>query len=432
MANINDFIEEKLMPIAGRIAANRVLVAIRDGLALAMPLIIIGSLLTVISSFPVEAWTAMLDETGVSGYLSKVTNASFGIMALIASFGVANSYAKQRGVNGAAAGAISLSSLLVVTPNLFTEAGDEGIPMGYLGSKGLFLAIVVGVVSAMIFQWFINHDIRIKMPDGVPPAVADSFSALIPGAVILFMWGIIYAVANMCGITNLHDVVTTVLGVPLGLVGATLPGTVVVVMLNSFFWFFGINGGSITSAVFKPVWLANAEANVQALQAGDPLPNIITKPFMDNFVYIGGGGAILGLIVVIALIALRKNSSKLTKTMVPLTLVPGCFNVSEPAMFGIPVVLNIKLLIPFMVAPAVNVIVCYLAMASGLVPLTTGVVVTWTVPIIISGILTTNSIAGAVLQVVCLALDVLIYLPFYLMVEKQNLIDEASEASQDA
>ena len=389
MANINGFIEEKLMPIAGRIGANRVLISIRDGIALAMPLIIIGSLFTVISSFPVEAWTTMLDETGASTYLSKLTNGSFGIMALITSFGVARSYAKQRGVNGSAAGAISLSSFIVLTPSILSVDEAEGIPMGYMGSKGLFLAIVVGVISALIFQWFINHDIRIKMPEGVPPAVADSFSALIPGAVI-------------------------------------------VVMRNSFFWFFGINGGSITSAVFKPVWLANAEANLQAFQAGEPLPYIITKPFMDNFAYIGGGGAVLGLVVVIAIIAMRKNSSKLTKTLVPLTFVPGCFNISEPVMFGLPIVLNVKLLIPFMLAPAVNVIVCYVAMATGLVAQTTGVVATWTVPIIISGLITTNSISGAVLQVVCLVLDTLIYLPFYLMIEKQNLIDEAAESESSS
>lgn len=432
MANINGFIEEKLMPIAGRIGANRVLISIRDGIALAMPLIIIGSLFTVISSFPVEAWTTMLDETGASTYLSKLTNGSFGIMALITSFGVARSYAKQRGVNGSAAGAISLSSFIVLTPSILSADEAEGIPMGYMGSKGLFLAIVVGVISALIFQWFINRDIRIKMPEGVPPAVADSFSALIPGAVILIMWGVIYAIANECGVPNLHDLVTTVLGVPLGLLGATLPGTVIVVMLNSFFWFFGINGGSITSAVFKPVWLANAEANLQAFQAGEPLPYIITKPFMDNFAYIGGGGAVLGLVVVIAIIAMRKNSSKLTKTLVPLTFVPGCFNISEPVMFGLPIVLNVKLLIPFMLAPAVNVIVCYVAMATGLVAQTTGVVATWTVPIIISGLITTNSISGAVLQVVCLVLDTLIYLPFYLMIEKQNLIDEAAESESSS
>ena len=160
MANINGFIEEKLMPIAGRIGANRVLISIRDGIALAMPLIIIGSLFTVISSFPVEAWTTMLDETGASTYLSKLTNGSFGIMALITSFGVARSYAKQRGVNGSAAGAISLSSFIVLTPSILSADEAEGIPMGYMGSKGLFLAIVVGVISALIFQWFINRDIR--------------------------------------------------------------------------------------------------------------------------------------------------------------------------------------------------------------------------------------------------------------------------------
>lgn len=431
MANFAQVLEEKMLPVAAKVSGNKVLIAIRDGITLAIPLIVVGSLFMVVSNFPVEAWTTMLTDTGISPYLGKITDGSFNIMALVAAFGVANSYAKQRDVDGVSAGIISLSGFLILTPFISTKDDGNGIPMNYMGSKGLFVAIIVGIISALIFAWFIKRDIRIKMPDAVPPAVAQSFSALIPGAAILTLWGIVLAVFTVIGFPNIHDVLMTVLGGPLSLLGATLPGTCIVVLLNSAFWFLGIHGGNIVNTPFQPIWLMNAQENLAATQAGEAAKHIVTSPFMDNFVYMGGGGATLGLVIVVAVIALRKNSSSMTKTMAPLTLTPGLFNINEPAMFGLPIVLNIQLLIPFLLAPVVNVIVSYLAMASGIVPLTTGVVVSWTMPPVLSGFLTTNSIMGSVLQIVCIALDVLVYLPFYLSVEKKNLADERGESVEE-
>ena len=171
MKKVNEVLEEKLLPIAAKLGNNKILIAIRDGITLSMPLIIIGSLFLVIASFPIEAWTNWLTEIGIDGYLWKGVDSSFGLMGLIASFGIANSLARQYNVDGVSAGIISLSSFIVVTP-----FGEGGIPVGFMGSKGLFVAMVLGIISALIFQWFIKKDIRIKLPDSVPPAVSSSFS----------------------------------------------------------------------------------------------------------------------------------------------------------------------------------------------------------------------------------------------------------------
>ena len=432
-SNLMETVEEKLLPVAAKISGNKVLIAIRDGITLALPLIIVGSLFMVVGNFPIEAWTKLLTDSGAINYLNKITNGSFNIMALIAAFGVARSYAKQFKVDDVSAGVISLAAFLILTPSIFS--GDktplEGWALSYMGSKGLFVAIIEGVLSARIFAWFIQKDIRIKMPEAVPPAVADSFSALIPAAAILTLWGAVYAICDVAGISNIHDVLMIVLGGPLSLLGATLPGTIIVVGLNSLFWFLGIHGGNIVNPIFQPIWLMNAQENLTAFQAGQSLPHIVTQPFMDNFVYMGGGGATLGLVIVIALVAARANSSKITKTIAPLTLTPGIFNINEPAMFGLPIVMNVSLLIPFVLVPMVNVEICYTAMATGIVPHTTGVIVSWTMPPIISGFLTTNSIMGSVLQAVCIVIDALFYLPFFLTVEKQNKAEEAGESLEE-
>lgn len=218
-----------------------------------------------------------------------------------------------------------------------------------MGSKGLFVAMVLGIISALIFKWFINKNIQIKLPDAVPPAVSKSFSALIPGAVMISLWLIVFAILDRVSIGNIHDLLLKVLGGPLGLLGNNIFGTLIAILLNSLFWMVGIHGGNVVNSVINPIWLMNSDANRLIFQADSTvqLPHVITAQFMDNFVYMGGGGATIGLVIVIAIISKRKRASQLTKTMVPLTLTPGIFNINEPAMFGLPIVMNFSLLIPF-------------------------------------------------------------------------------------
>jgi PTS system cellobiose-specific IIC component len=432
MNKFNSVLEEKLLPIAAKLGANRILIAIRNGITLGMPLIIIGSLFLIISNFPITAWTDWLAETGYIDYLNKGTNGSFGIMGLVASFGIAHSLANQYDVDGTSAGIISLSSFLIVTPNIFSgdEAPLEGMPVNYMGSRGLFMAIVLGIITALIFQWFIKHNIQITLPDTVPPAVSKSFSALIPGAVIITLWLAVYALLDITEIGNIHELLLKIFGGPLGILGATLGGTIISIFLNSLFWFMGIHGGNVVNSIISPIWLMNTDANRLIYQADRTaeLPHIITSPFIDNFVYIGGGGATIGLVIVIGLIALKKNSSQLTKKMAPLTLTPGLFNINEPAMFGLPVVLNISLLLPFILAPILNAVITYFAMSLGLVPKPVGVAVPWTMPPILSGFLATGgSISGSILQVILIIVDTLIYYPFYRTVERQNSLAEKGE-----
>ena len=422
---MKDFLESKLMPIASKLAGIKFLIAIRDGITLAMPLIIIGSLFLVIASFPIPGWEAWLGDIGVSGYLWKGVDSSFGLMGLVAAFGIARSFSNQHGADGVSSGIISVSSFIMVTPFVSGETGS-GITMGLMGASGIFVAIIVALFSAAIFNWFVANNIQIKMPDGVPPAVTQSFAALLPGAAIITLWLIVYGVLDAFGLPNMHQIMQTILGGPLSLLGSNIFGTMIVVGLNSLFWFVGLHGGNTINQLFSPTWLANLDANVAARQAGEALPHIITSPFMDNFVYIGGGGATLGLVIVVAMIARRKNASKRSKIMAPLTLTPGLFNINEPTMFGLPVVLNITLLLPFILAPMVNALIAYTAMASGLVPITY-VAASWTMPPIISGFLATGSIMGSLLQVVIIIVDILLYLPFYSTLEKIFLKDEQAE-----
>ncbi|MCP1638772.1 PTS system cellobiose-specific IIC component [Streptococcus gallinaceus] len=413
---MNDLLQKKLLPVAMRLGNNKFMIAIRDGITYSMPLIIIGSLFMIIASFPIPGWEKWLGDIGVAGYLWKGVDSSFGLVGLVSSFATTYTLVKQYKQDGIPAGIVSLSAFITVTPFITGEAGS-GIPTSYMASKGLFIAIILGLLNGYIYQWFLNKDIRIRMPDGVPPAVSKSFSALIPGAVIITSWLILFGFLDKCGLPNVHDIAQVVLGGPLGLLGSNVLGLSVIVVLNSLFWFAGLHGGNIVNSVIKPVLLANLDANRTAYQAGEALPNIFTSVFVDNFVFIGGGGATIGLVIAMFYLARKKNASKQMKTLSPVTFLPGLFNINEPTMFGVPIVLNVLLLIPFVLAPIINLYIAWGAMASGLVPLTytdPG----WTMPPVISGLLATGSIKGAILQVLLIIIDVLLYLPFIMSIEK--------------
>lgn len=435
---VDSFIERVLMPVAVKLSSFKPLIAIRDGIVLAMPLIIIGSLFTILDSFPIDAWTNWVANTKFNGVaildiFNKISNGSFGLLGLVGAFGIASSYAEQYKTDGKSAGIIALASFFVVTPSIMSgdKAPLEGMPYGYLGSKGLFIAIIIGLIAGGLFQWFINRDIRIKMPEAVPPAVSKSFSALIPGAVIITLFGAIYAILTWTGLGNIHDLLLHILSKPLGILGDTLGGTLVAIMLNSLFWFVGIHGGNVINSVLQPVWLMNTDANrLLATKGNLDLAHgghVVTQPFIDNFVYMGGGGATIGLVLAIGLIVLSKKASKETEVLAPLTITPGLFNINEPTMFGLPVVLNTALIIPFVLAPMINAITTYFAMSTGIVPLCTGAVVPWTMPPVLSGFLATNSWQGSVLQLINVVIDIAIYLPFISMVNKQQKMAEMGE-----
>lgn len=426
--------QEKMLKVAGKLSQNRELLALRDGIILALPMIIVGSFFMIISSFPIPGWPEFLAKTSfhgtsVAAVMGKITNGSFGILGLIAAYGIGSRYAEAWNVDGKSVGVISIASFFVLTPSVLDKNGLEGMPYGYLGSKGLFIAILVGLLSGYIFHWFIDHNIQIKLPESVPPAVAKSFSALIPGAAIISLFGLTYGILAWTGIGNIHDLLLHILSKPLGLLGDTLIGTIIAVFLNSAFWFIGIHGANIVNSVISPIWLMNTDANRVLFKAGHldlgHGGHIITQPFIDNFVFMGGGGATLGLVLAIGILVFTKKGSKQLDLLAPLTITPGLFNINEPTMFGLPIVLNFTLLVPFLITPAVNAITTYFAMKTGFVPLCTGAVVPWTMPPIISGFLATNSFSASLLQLVNIIIDILLYMPFISAVNKQQRLQEA-------
>lgn len=257
------------------------------------------------------------------------------------------------------------------------------------------------------------------MPAGVPPTVEESFAALIPAAMVMIVFFAINLFFGFLG-TNVFQIIFEFLQTPLMNLGDTLGAMVVAYIFLHLFWFFGVNGGSVVGAVFNPILQTLSAGNI----AGEH--HIICQQFQDLFATFGGAGSTLSLVIAMLLFCKSKRITNLGK----LSLVPGIFGINEPIVFGLPIVLNPTLLIPFILVPTINIVISYFAMAMNLVPICSGINIPWTTPIVISGFLATNW-AGAVLQVLLLILGVFIYMPFIKMMDKQYLEEEANAIEEE-
>ncbi len=424
-------LEKFFMPLAEKIGRNKYLIAIRDGFLLSMPLLIVGSFFLLIANFPIPGWTqfwAQFFGDNWASYFSKPTDATFSIMAILAVIGIGYSFAEQMKVDRLFGAAISLVSWFLIMPYeiLFNGEVVSGIPLGWVGSKGIFVGIICAFAAVHIYSWVDKKGWVIKMPDGVPPTVEKSFAALIPAGVSLLVFFVINVVFAMTPYENAFNFVFVILQTPLLKLGNTLPAMVIAYIFLHFFWFFGVNGGSVVGAVFNPILQPLSAENLAALQAGQPIPNIISQQFQDLFATFGGAGSTLSLLIAMLLFCHSKRVKELGK----LAFVPGIFGINEPIIFGLPILLNPLMLVPFMLVPTINIIISYFCMSIGLVPLCTGVAIPWTMPVIISGFLATGW-QGSVLQALLLILGVFIYMPFIKMMDKQYLADETKATDKD-
>ena len=426
-------LEKVFMPLAERIGRNKYLIAIRDGFLLSMPLLIVGSFFLLIANFPIPGWTQFWGRffgDNWASYFSKPTDATFSIMAVLAVIGIGYSFAEQMKVDRLFGAAISLVSWFLIMPYeiMFNDEVVSGIPLGWVGSRGIFVGIICAFAAVHIYSWVDKKGWVIKMPDGVPPTVEKSFAALIPAGVSLLVFFLINVVFAMTPFENAFNFVFVILQTPLLKLGNTLPAMVIAYIFLHFFWFFGINGGSVVGAVFNPILQTLSAENLAALQAGQPIPNIISQQFQDLFATFGGAGSTLSLLIAMLLFCRSRRVKELGK----LALVPGIFGINEPIIFGLPILLNPLMLVPFMLVPTINIIISYFCMSIGLVPLCTGIAIPWTMPVIVSGFLATGW-QGSVLQALLLVLGVFIYMPFIKMMDKQYLADEtkAVESSDD-
>lgn len=432
------FLEEKFAPVAMKIGSQRHLQSIRDGLLFTMPFIILGSIFLIIGNLPVPGYDELMNSIFGEVWKAKVNYAvrgTFDMLAIIASVGVAYSLASKYALDSLAVGLTSLSAFIIATPTVinFTPNGSgvshevaKALSLNYTSSRGLFVAIITALMVTEIYNAITKKDITIKMPDSVPPAVARSFSALIPaGASLLAVW-VFRIFIEMTPFESVHNIVQVLLGKPVSMLAGSLWGIIIAIILIQLLWATGLHGSAIVIGLLRPVLLVLMDENRVAFQAGEALPNVISLPFYELWVIVGGAGATLGLAIIL-LFARSKQLKELGK----LSIIPGLFNINEPLIFGTPIVMNPLLLIPWIIAPIVTAVISYYTMALNIVARPIGIAVPWTTPAVISGFLATGKLSGALLQVVLILISAAIYYPFIKIWDTQKCMEESESVETE-
>ncbi|GKZ03664.1 permease IIC component [Paraclostridium bifermentans] len=426
MGAIMKFMDKYIIPVAGKLGAQRHLVAVRDGFVAMIPITMIGALATLVNNLPIPAYQNFMKNTFGETWTTLGGDLWWGSIATMALFlvvGVAYNLAKSYDEDGLQAGLIALSIFFVMSPqvaNIVTEAGDKVsgwgfVPSGYISNSALFTAIVIGLLATEIFVKLSRiKKINIKMPDGVPPAVARSFAKLIPGMLTIAIFGAIgLLIKTLSGGLFLNDLLNTYLAAPLKGAADSLGSTMLITFFIHALWTIGLHGANIAMPITETLLMDLGAENAALAQAGATEGfHTLAGAFLDAFVYLGGSGMILGLIIALIIAGRRR------KDMIALGLAPSVFNISEPVIFGLPIVLNPIYMIPFVLAPVVCSAVAYLAIDMGLVMPVIAAKIPWVTPPILGGFLATGHWTGAALAAVNLLISIVIYIPFVIAAEK--------------
>ena len=400
--------------------------AIKNGFYLAMPMLIIGSIFLLLCQLPIDGYSDFM--AGIFGedwsnFFFVPYYCSVAMMSLFVLLGVSDSLATHYHIDKGSSQAMAVAGFMILTPFISSESGATGIPLDNLGAQGLFLTMIVGICAVEFNRFILEKDWTIKMPEGVPPNVASSFSSLVPAFLFMLICIIIRTLFGMTSFGSAQNFIYSIIQLPFQHLTSSLPTMIFIVFMISVSWFFGIQPAIITS-VFEPAWRAMSAENLAAMQAGVAATNVINFEFYANFIALGGGGATIGLAI-----ALLWRKSKRYKDLGKLSLPSSIFNINEPLIFGVPIVLNPIIIIPFFLAPLICCILAYVTMSVGIVPITNGLSIPWTTPPLISGYLL-SGIRGLLLQLVEIIISVAIYTPFLSILDKKALEEEKALSTE--
>lgn len=428
MEKLLSWIEDKLMPIAFKLSNQRHMRSIRKGIVATLPLTIVGSFFVILLNVPINGYAEFI--APYKAIIDVPFRFTVGILALYATYGIGAALANSYNLDEVSGGMLSTVAFLIstVVPIQVTQPIEGVIGSGRylnianLSSSSLFGAIVASIVSVEIYRIMKQKNITIKMPDGVPPEVSNSFGAMMPAFVIIILFWILRHFLNFDISAVLSDLLMPLKNI---LAGNSLLGGLLTVFLITFFWVLGIHGPAIMGPVIRPIWDVAIAENMDAFANGvssTNLPNIFTEQFLQWFIWIGGAGATLALVVLFL-----SSKSKYLKSLGKLSFLPGLFNINEPIIFGAPIVMNPILAIPFMLAPMVMTTLTYFLTVSGVIPMMMARL-PFTMPSPIAAVMSTDwNVMAGILVIVNFIIALVIYYPFFKMFEKQQLERETNE-----
>lgn len=431
MKTIINKLTNTIMKIAEKIGNQTHLLALRDSFASIMPFMILAGFVTLINWVildPSSSPLVKIVNPEILGTLQKIGipigNATLGIMTVLVVVTIAMQLSKYKNYdNPIAAILTSLVAFFVVTPmsiqviqeGTSTAITVDGISSGFIGASGMFVGIVVGLIATdLLIRLSRIEKLKINISGQIPPSVISSFNVLIPIIVTVFVFALVNFTLDMALSLTLSDLISNVITTPLSHVTTGLFGFVLITSIANLFFGFGIHQAVISASLLDPFLIQNMSDNMVAYANNQEIPHIINMAFKDTFAVMGGSGNTIALLIAIYLFSKRQDYKDIAK----LSTTPAIFNISEPIIFGLPIVFNITLIIPFVLAPIFSLVTAYFATLWGFIDPVV-VQIPWTTPPLISAYLATaGDWRAVVLQAIIIIVTVFIYL-FFLRIDEK-------------
>lgn len=473
MEKFTAWMEKHFVPIAAKIGSQKHLVAIRDGFIGIMPITMAGAVATLLNVFFRDLPNNCLPDWHIAetfqwliGINGNVWWGTLAMLAIAFAFSFGYHLAKAYDVNPLAGGLVALASFITILsqsatfnyqlPDVAVDAlntlksagldvalndtkdaiilnnatGWGFLPYAWTNSGGLFSALIIGLISVIIYAKLMIKKVTIKLPEQVPPAVSKAFAAIIPGTIAIYTAGIIQYLCTQFLGNGLPELINQYLQVPFQNLSQGLGAIIILVFAVQVFWFFGLHGPNVLAPILDGGYipLLNDNTNIYntAMAAGKSLNDVVDQMFIwtrgsfDAFVWMGGSGCTIALLIAIMIFSKRDDARAVAKLSLPM----GCFNINEPVIFGLPIVLNPIYFIPWLITPVILAVIAYLATASGLIP-PVFITVPWVVPPVIYAILATGgSLMAGVIAAINLVVAVLCWIPFVLVANRMNNVEE--------
>ncbi len=417
-----DFLEKKLQPIAEKISQNTIINSISQGMLGIISLTVGVCFVSIAINLPIESWTNFLNAIGVMAPANELLSATTSLLAIYIVISIAYSHAKNVGQNPKSVVILAVASFIILMPQSITigEETVNALKSDYLGSNGIFIAILIGILVSVAYNFLINKNIKINMPEQVPSMVSESMtpifaSMIIFGVVFLIKWGL-----SLTSYNNIFNLFYTFLTEPImAIFGTTVMTPILYCVLRAIFWFFGIHPSPL-NAIYFPISTACIAANVEASMAGANLP-YLSFVIITAFGMIGGTGSTFALNL-----NMLTAKSERYKAVNKVAFIPGLFNINEPLVFGVPIMYNPLMLIPTILAPIVGSLIGIAFVALNFINSTNfnpSVSVAWVIPYPIAAFLR-GGFPFAIAVILALVAQYFIFLPFFKVLDNKAYKEE--------
>lgn len=421
-----DWLQKYLQPVAAKLSQSVIIQSITQGMMGLLVITVGVCVVSILVNLPFQPWLDFLNNVGLTTPAKELVSATSSLLGIYTVISVSYAYAKNAKQDPKANVLITTAVFIALMPQTITvgESSVSALATSNLGSNGIFVGILLGIVVPMFYNFLIKHNVTIKMPQQVPPMVSEAMTPIIAAMVIftvtlLVKWGFTLTPFNNV-FSLFYDVVTTPL---MAIFGTTILTPILYCVIRSLFWFFGIHPSPV-NAVYLPLSNAAIAANVEAALAGEPLPYLLFT-IIVLFGMMGGTGGTLGLNL-----CMLKAKSERYKALNKVALIPGLFNINEPLVFGVPIMFNPMMLIPTILGPIAGALVAAVFVGTGLINdmnFNAAVSVAWVVPNPIAAFLR-GGIVMLIALLIALVIQTLIFYPFFKVLDNQALAEEQANA----